>query len=92
MSEQETVLVQLDGNKQYDAHFEEVVYPDRTYGQFDAGAVYWIETIDKDIFISQTGEVYEHGTSNQIGVCESIKDEYESWADKMAELEREADE
>ena len=87
MSE-ETVLVKLDGNKQYDAHFEEVVYSDRTYGQYDAGAIYWIEPIDKVIFINQSGDVYEHGTSHQIGVCDSIKAEYEAWCEQQAEYER----
>lgn len=75
------ILVHLDGNKQYDAVFEEVVYPDRTYGQFEGGAIYWIEHIDKVIFVNQAGDVYEYGTANKIGVCLEIQNNYLSIRD-----------
>lgn len=75
------ILVQLDGNKQYDASFEEAVYPDRTYGQYDAGAIYWIQSIDKVIFVNRSGQVFEHGTSIQIGVCPEIEQQYKEWGE-----------
>jgi hypothetical protein len=71
------ILVHLDGHRyKYDASFEEVVYPDRTYGQYDAGAIYWIQSIDKVIFVNQAGDIFEHGTANKIGICPEIQDNY----------------
>lgn len=75
----EHLIVNLDGNKQYDAVLEEVVYYEPSAYQYDEGALFFIEEIDEMIFVSNDGNVYKAGTSQLIGVCHEIKrraDEY----------------
>jgi hypothetical protein len=59
---------------------DDVIYADRSCGQYENGLIAFHFTNDKvDYFISETGIVYLHGTDTVVGTAPEIK----AAADKM---------
>jgi hypothetical protein len=75
----ENVIINLDGNRQLDASFEEPVYSDRSMSQYETGGIYFVPQLDDGVFISHSGNVYKLGTSQLIGVCPSVKEEADAY-------------
>ena len=95
--EPKTVQVKWTKGGENELILDEHVYPDRSCGQYEAGWIAFHQFNDKvSYFVATTGEVYLHGTSEQIGIVPTLDEaakryeaEMEDWQEReQAELDR----
>lgn len=82
------LIINLSYFKCVDVVGTDIVLPDQTCGQWDSGALIWDADMEREWFLSVTGDVYEHGTENVVGVCHSIAEQYKTEAEAEAESTR----
>lgn len=69
---------------------DDLVYPDRTCGQYDQGALVWNEVTDREWFLSITGDLWDVGTDyDVVGTCAVIAAQYKAQCEDEDRLESE---
>lgn len=66
--DEKTISVRLDGNRTADLQIEEVVFPDRTCGQWDSGWRCFDLNAEQEYFVSQSGSVWIQPENREVGV------------------------